>query len=176
MKRRELLILSLLLPLAACDRRTGGSAAVTLAPVPIQAGDECTVCGMLIRGQPGPKGEVFLRGAERPAKFCSTTDMFAYILQPEHSGRVAQAYVHDMAATDWNTPSDDAFVVASDAWFVVGHELSGGMGHTLASFREQAAAERFIANYGGRVLAFGDVTLAVLQAMNTAPTGHHGGR
>lgn len=175
MKRRDLLILSLLLPLAACDRRTGGNAAAVLAPVPIQVGDECAVCGMLVQGQPGPKGEVFLRGAERPAKFCSTTDMFAYLLQPEHNSRVAQAYVHDMGATSWEAPSDDAFVTASDAWFVVGHSLSGGMGHTLASFREKAAAERFAADYGGRVLPFGDVTLTVLRTMNSAPSGHHGG-
>ncbi len=39
----------------------GESEPETLAPpVPIMSGDSCHVCGMLISGHPGPKGEVFM--------------------------------------------------------------------------------------------------------------------
>ncbi|WP_303900912.1 nitrous oxide reductase accessory protein NosL [Thiohalomonas denitrificans] len=136
--------------------------AQTREPVPIEHGDECHVCGMIITNFPGPKGETFLRGSDRARKFCSTRDLFAFLLQPENATIVREIYVHDMAQTDWEHPEDTALIDARSAWYVVGHPLSGAMGPTLAPFAERADAEAFIAEHGGERLQFDEITLDVM--------------
>src|SRR5690606_8119875 len=101
---------------------------------PIVPGDECEVCGMLIDGFPGPKGQAFIRQRSAPLKFCSTVDLWSWMLQPEIEGVLEAAYVHDMTAVDWERPDDDRYVDARAAWYVAGHSQRGAMGPTLASF------------------------------------------
>ncbi|HEX5514388.1 MAG TPA: nitrous oxide reductase accessory protein NosL [Gammaproteobacteria bacterium] len=174
MTRRVLLLLFLLLPLLGCERAADVQAQA-LAPVPITADDECAVCGMSIHHHPGPKGQLFLAGSQQPAKFCSTVDLFVYALQPEYQERIAQAYVHDMSATDWQRPDDAAFIPANEAWFVVGHDQRGAMGPTLASFRDTGTAQAFIDQHGGRMLPYSAVTLEVLQELSQGGHGDHPG-
>ncbi len=134
----------------------------TLPPIAIEAGDECHVCGMIITRFPGPKGEAYGRGGSVPFKFCSTRDLFSFLLQPENQSRVTQVYVHDMGATDWEHPADSAFVDARAAWYVVDQPLTGAMGPTLASFSRKEAAQAFIQRHGGRLMRFDDITLEVV--------------
>lgn len=140
-----------------------GSDEVALAdPEPITDGDSCHVCGMLIKELPGPKGQAFMDREQNARKFCSTTDLFAFLLQPENERRISHAWVHDVAVTPWSAPADDAFILASEAYYVVEHERRGAMGHTLASFRERHHAEAFTDTYGGRVLTFEEIDLELL--------------
>lgn len=146
--------------LSGCERPAEESTAITLET--IAPGDECHVCGMMITGFPGPKAQAFVRNRERPFLFCSTVDLFAWWLQPENRSMVRAAYVHDMGATEWHQPSDDAFVPAEGSWYVAGHGLPGAMGPALASFRDRGEAEAFADRHGGRLLAFESVNLDVL--------------
>src|SRR5690554_712218 len=88
--------------LAGC----GGEEEVTVAcePRPFRDDDECAVCGMYIAHYPGPKAQACLRDG-RLLTFCSTSDMFVWLLQPDSVPQLRQAYVHDMGATDWERPS-----------------------------------------------------------------------
>lgn len=141
--------------LAACGDDPGPP--VAQAPVPIDEGDACHMCGMFIKHFPGPKGQCYVRGAEAPLKFCSTRDLFGFTTQPENEHTVQSVFVHDMAATDWAEPDDAAFVDGRLAHYVICHPLRGAMGPTFASFRERAAAEAFAAEHRGRILAFGEI-------------------
>ncbi|MCC5881032.1 MAG: nitrous oxide reductase accessory protein NosL [Halomonas sp.] len=168
------LAMTAVLMLAGC----GGSEDKPLAPAqPITDGDSCHVCGMLISDLPGPKGQVYLSRDDAVRKFCSTTDMFAFLLQPENENRLSHAWVHDVAVTPWSQPADDAFILASDAWYVAGHDQRGAMGHTLASFRERHHADAFSETHGGEVLAFSDIDLELLTELARADTSmqHNGG-
>lgn len=152
--------------------------AIALHPHPIGPHDECHLCGMTIREYPGPKGQVFLQGREIPAKFCSTTDLFAWLLQPESGAVVREVFVHNMGATDWDDPSDDHYTDARTAWYVVGHPLRGAMGATLAAFASRETAEAFAARYeGARLLAYSEVDLdtviRVSQGMDQRHRGEH---
>lgn len=142
-----------------CDREQ--NAPVTHGPEPIDAGDECHLCGMIITNFPGPKGEAVI-GKQHTLKFCSTRDLFAYLLQPESAAVVKEVYVHDMAATNWDTPADEAMVDAHDAWYVIGQPLKGAMGPTLASFLHQKDAQAFAARYGGTLSRFDEITLDII--------------
>ncbi|MDX5432934.1 MAG: nitrous oxide reductase accessory protein NosL [Halomonas sp.] len=173
MTRMTLTALLLAVLLAGC--RSDADTALA-PPQPVTDGDSCHVCGMLIAELPGPKGQVYLNRDETVRKFCSTADMFAFLLQPENEQRLSHAWVHDVAVTPWSRPADDAFVLASEAWYVAGHDRRGAMGHTLASFKERHHAEAFSDTHGGEVLAFGDIDLALLTELaRTDASMQHGG-
>jgi copper chaperone NosL len=131
----------------------------------IESGDECHLCGMIIGNFDGPKGQLFERGQKHTKKFCSTRDMFAYLLDPEHQHNIESVFVHDMAVTPWDKPEDDTYIDARKAWYVVGSDRKGAMGPTLASFSDQQAAETFAATYQGRLYRFEQLNLELISSM-----------
>lgn len=158
--RRLLLVLLVLAPIAAC--RAPGAAgrhAVDVAP-----GDLCAVCGMELAHSPGPRAQAWLAGHPRPVMFDSTRDFFAYVLQPENQSEVQELFVQDASRIDWWHPGRDAgsFIDARSALYVAWQPLPGSMGPTLAPFRTRVAAAAFAHAHGGAVLAFHQVTLAVV--------------
>lgn len=174
MFRSAIYLLTLLLMVSVysgCGKKE--AEAERLPPVAIEKGDECHVCGMIITRFPGPKGEVYTRNASIPKKFCSTRDLFSYLLQPEVQAAVTQAYVHDMGATEWEHPSDSAFVDAREAWYAVGHPMKGAMGATLASFKEREAAQRFVDKHGGKLLGYEAITMEVLNSLDDGGMESH---
>ena len=132
----------------------------------IERSDECHLCGMIINGFPGPKGQLYKRGNKQNMKFCSTRDMFAYLLDPEHQHAIQTVYVHDMATSPWDTPDDEFFINARTAWYVAGHERKGAMGPTLASFLNKDVAMTFAEQYGGKIYHFEDITQSLLQKIS----------
>jgi len=150
---------------AGCDNTADGgvsSKAFSQAVVAIESGDECHLCGMLIGGFPGPKGESYLRRDPQVKKFCSTRDMLSFYLQPENTHQTEAIFVHDMAVTPWDHPDDDVFINARKAWYVAGSDKMGAMGPTLASFSTKDSAQAFIEGNGGRLLPFDEITLSLL--------------
>lgn len=144
-------------------------------PIAIESGDECHLCGMVITGYPGPKGELFEGRKNNARKFCSTRDLMSWYLQPENKPNSKEIYVHDMNRSDWNSPNDDHMIDAKSAWFVVGSSMKGAMGPTLASFAQKEAADKFVTEHGGTVLGFEDITMEILNtgsAMNMGSMHH----
>lgn len=181
MFKKILLMTVLALGLAACGESE--QAQVNLDPVAIHSGDECHICGMIIQEWPGPKGEVIAAKSGQVMKFCSTNDMFSWVLQPENHHLNTAIYVHDMSQTPWDKPNDEHLIDARSAWYVVGSKKMG-MGATLASFATETAAIDFAKHEGGRVLTFAQITPEVLrevamqshehiQEVNEHLHGHH---
>lgn len=166
---RALAGLMLCLLLAACDKP--GQTAQNTAPVAFHRSDECHVCGMIISGFPGPKGEVVEQSGVK--KFCSTAEMLGWWLQPENHHGDAKLYVHDMGRSPWDAPDDAHLIDAKSAFYVVGTQLKGAMGVVLASFSDQQVAEKLAADQGGRVLRFGDIDQALLQQQSVMPPMTH---
>lgn len=139
-------------------------------PVAFHSADECHVCGMLITEWPGSKGQSINTQNGEVHKFCSTVDMFSWLLQPENKTLQAKIYVHDMAKTHWDQPEDEHLMDAREAWYVVGSGLIGAMGPSIASYSDRVAADQLAEKTGGRVLAFDQIGLEVLQEI--ARAGH----
>nr|WP_298413785.1 nitrous oxide reductase accessory protein NosL [uncultured Halomonas sp.] len=156
------LLLAILLGfvLTGCSEESEKTALAS--PQPITDGDACHVCGMTITNFPGPKGQAFMKNDPEALKFCSTMDLFAFLKQPENETQISHAYVHDIGKTTWEAPADDAYIRAVDAWYVIGHDQPGAMGHTLASFAEQDQAKKFSDEHGGEIIRFADVDLELL--------------
>lgn len=165
----------LALSLSGCQETTESQVAARQA-VAIESRDECHLCGMIISNFPGPKGQAYSRGDEEVKKFCSTRDLFAWMLDPEHSHRVEAVFVHDMAVTPWDHPDDETYIDARNAWYVIDHRRQGAMGPTLASFSSEADARAFADQYGGELLQFDEITLERLSQLTMADmhNGHQG--
>ncbi|MEQ5819665.1 nitrous oxide reductase accessory protein NosL [Halomonas sp. SCS19] len=155
----------LMLLLIGCN---DGTSDTTIGPAPIGDDDICHVCGMLIEAMPGPKGELALDGDSEVTKFCSAAEMLVFLLQPENVERLAHAWVHDMARTDWDHPGNGAFISAQEAWYVSGHSRPGGMGHPLATFATRSGAEAFQHEHGGIIERFDELEIDQLTHMSRA--------
>ena len=153
--RRQLLLFTAALPvvsLLGCGSEDE-TAAADCSPIELEDGHDCHLCGMTVVNHPGPKGQACLRDG-RTLTFCSTRDLLSWAWQPESGPAIATLFVHDLSRTGWDEPSDDAWTDAEQAVYVVGHNRRGAMGHSPASFSEQADADAFVTDHGGRVLAF----------------------
>lgn len=160
-----LLLILAFLALTACNE-SPSDLQLAQHVMTIERSDECHLCGMIITGFPGPKGQLYKRGNEQNMKFCSTRDMFAYLLDPEHQHAIQTIYVHDMAIALWNAPDDEFYIDGRTAWYAIGHSKKGAMGPTLASFSDKTIAETFIKEYGGKLYSFDEITQSLLVKMN----------
>jgi copper chaperone NosL len=116
-------------------------------------------CGMNVLEHPGPKGQILLAGWPEPVWFSSARDTFAYTLLPEEAKNIAAIYVSDMARADsWDNPGVENWIEARKASFVIGSRMRSGMGADEAvPFGDRVAAERFVAEHGGRIVGFAEV-------------------
>ena len=150
-----LALLAILLA-AAC-----GEDETAAAPPPVALTQDAIghYCGMALVEHDGPKGQILLRGSDRPVWFSSARDTIAFTMLSEESKAIRAVYVSDMArAESWTQPGATNWVEARSAHFVLGSDRRGGMGAEEAvPFSDKAAAERFAAEHGGRVLTFAEV-------------------
>jgi copper chaperone NosL len=124
-------------------------------------------CGMLLAEHAGPKGQILLEGRDDPVWFSSVRDTLTFLNLPEEPKTIAAVYVSDMAkAASWEQPGADNWMLAGDAFFVVGSSRQGGMGGTEAvPFSTEPAAQAFVQQYGGRIVRLDDATESVAAAV-----------
>lgn len=159
-----------------CERKETTGAAVTATPVALDTEAECAVCGMRVAGFPGPKAQLHLHigNQSKTLFFCSTRDFFAFVRQPEQSGRDHPAFVHDMSSTPWDQADSAPWVDARQASYVPSRKLTGAMGPTFASFASREAATQWMQSQGeNQVLLFSDVDLDAVSGVGQGQGAHH---
>lgn len=174
--RRTLLKLFSGLPLVgltvACSETEDQTAAC--APRPFHDDELCVLCGMTIVEYPGPKAQACVDDGTRNLGFCSTTDLFAWALQPENATRLRRAYVHDMEGQSWESPDDSLLMVAKQAHYVVGDPRIAAMGLTLVPFGDGQHAEahkQHLVDNGvedARILTYDEIDWDVLNELSSA--------
>jgi copper chaperone NosL len=139
--------------LAAC----GKEEAKVPDPVPISSDAIAHFCGMAVAEHPGPKGQAWLKGQNKPLWFAQVRDAVAFTLLPEEPKSVQVIWVNDMGKSkSWEQP--DAWVDAKKAHYVIGSSRTGGMDLPEAvPFSEEAAAKAFAGQYGGRVVTLSEI-------------------
>ncbi len=158
--------LALVLLLAACKEE------LVEMPSPVAMTDEALghFCMMTLSDMDGPKAQIHLQGVPDPIFFAQVRDGVAYLKEPEQTLPITAFYVSDMSfAPSWETPGIANWLPAEEAHFVVGAEVTGGMGAPeLAPFSKVEDAEAFAAERGGTVLPLADIPAgAVLGAVET---------
>ncbi len=98
-------VLGLLAALSAsgCDGKD--SAAEAPPPVALTAEAIGHYCGMALLEHEGPKGQILLRGSDRPVWFSSARDTIAFTMLAEEAKTLRAIYVSDMGrAESWDQP------------------------------------------------------------------------
>lgn len=144
------LTLGIALAMSACSK-----APIDDKPTSISRSDTCALDGMTLADFPGPKGQIVWADGQHDF-FCDTKEILAALIKPEQQRAMKGAWVQDMGKTDWDKPQD-AWIDAKAAFYVQGSKRHGSMGPTLASFAARSAADAFVAQYGGKVLAFAEI-------------------
>lgn len=148
--------LAIIVAVAGCQQGADGSPP---PPFELTADAVGTFCGMNLMEHSGPKGQIILKSRKAPVWFSSARDTIAFTLLPEEDKRIAAIYVSDMAkAPEWNQPGINNWTDARTAHYVVDSAARSGMGTAEAvPFSDRAAAGRFAAANGGRVVGFKDI-------------------
>lgn len=159
-----------LLALAACKTEEAA------APAPVQMTAEALshYCLMQIDEHPGPKAQVHLEGWPNPLFFAQVRDALAYVKGPERDAPIAAFYVNDMGApgATWDAPGTDNWVPGDAAHFVVGAQITGGMGAPeIVPFLDPDAARDFAAQNGGEVLTLDAIAPERVLAPVDMPVG-----
>jgi copper chaperone NosL len=120
----------------------------------------CPICEMKVgAGNLGPAAVVFKDG--KVVSLDGPGDFFRYVLSPAKYGFDA-ANIKAMYVTEHGTKS---FVDAKQAFYVLGSDVTGGMGPEAIPFSKKESAEKFQTEHHGKsVAAFSDVTLHDLKA------------
>lgn len=152
---RFFLLLIVMTALLACSKPVA-----PVAPQEITAGTSCSLDGMTLADFPGPKAQIHYAMGE-PDYFCDTVEMFSIYLKPEQKKRVTGIFTQDMGKSDWESPKAN-WIDAKQAFYVLGSKKMGSMGPTLAAFSIEQDANKFVKEFGGKVLAFNQVTLEMV--------------
>jgi copper chaperone NosL len=162
-----------LCPLAQGARRTAGAFLLGLAlagpaaaldlPSPGER-DTCPVCGMFVARYPDWIATVLYRDGHAH-HFDGAKDLYKYLLDMPRWAPGHRA--EDIAAIGVTEYYGVTRIDAREAWYVIGSDTLGPMGHELVPLATQAEAEEFLKDHKGtRLLRHGDVTPKLLEDLD----------
>jgi copper chaperone NosL len=143
---------------------TGIGLAVTIEPVKPAKKHKCPVCGMFVYKYPDWLAEIIFKDGSVDF-FDGAKDLFKYYFSPnkyspgKSKKNIAAIYVmeyYDMQLID-----------ARQAFFVLGSDVYGPMGHELIPFKTEEDARAFMFDHKGkRILRFAEITPAVIAKLD----------
>jgi copper chaperone NosL len=154
---RHLLAASLLLAGAA----SGGNAVQVPDP---GAKDTCPVCGMFVAKYPEWIATVLYKDGHAH-HFDGAKDLFKYLADlPRWAPGHAAEDIKTIAVTEYYGLTR---IDARSAWYVIGSDVLGPMGHELIPLATQADAEELLRDHQGvRILRFREVTPELLEGLD----------
>jgi nitrous oxide reductase accessory protein NosL len=126
--------------------------------------DTCPVCGMFVAPYPYWVASVLYRDG-KAVHFDGAKDCFKYLLDLKkyEPGR-SRSDVQAIGVTGYYATER---LDAAQAWYVIGSDVLGPMGHELVPHDTEAEAREFMADHRGRrVLRLAEVTSALLAALD----------
>jgi len=126
----------------------------------VKKDERCAVCGMFVAKYPAWIAKIRLaNGATR--SFDGVKDMLVFYFSPAEHG--ADAAVKDIMVKDYYTLQ---WIDGRKAFYVVGSDVYGPMGHEFIPFSSREAAESFAADHHGRqVLVFERIGRDLVESM-----------
>jgi nitrous oxide reductase accessory protein NosL len=126
--------------------------------------DTCPVCGMFVAKYPEWIATVLYEDGHAH-HFDGAKDLFKYLLDlpkwaPGHSAE-------DIASVGVTEYYGLARIDARGAWYVIGSDVLGPMGHELVPLATREDAEEFMSDHAGKhILRFDEVTLELLEDLD----------
>lgn len=145
------------------------SAYLTLADaddqsVEIKKTDRCPVCGMFVYKYPKWVARIVFQDGSSYF-YDGAKDMFKHIFDTGKytPGKTADK-IKSMYVTDYY---EVELIDAKGAFYVIGSDVLGPMGHELLPFKEEDAAKEFMEDHQGKsIIRFQDVTPVVIHSLD----------
>ena len=156
---KALLSLTLLVLLFGTNFSYGDEPIVT-----IQKTDRCPVCGMFVYKYPKWVAQIIFKDGSYYF-YDGAKDMFKHIFDTAKytPGKSADA-IKDIYVTDYY---EVELVNAKTAFFVIGSDVLGPMGHELLPFKDKESAQEFLEDHKGKsIIRFQDVTPAIIESLD----------
>ncbi|TCJ11634.1 nitrous oxide reductase accessory protein NosL [Parasulfuritortus cantonensis] len=131
-----------------------------LTPLMPGARDQCPVCGMLVSKYPNWVAAVRYRDGHAHF-FDGAKDMFKYLQAlPKYAPGHRATDIRDIQVTEFYGL---ARIDARKAFYVIGSDVLGPMGHEFVPLESRADAEEFMHDHRGkRILSFDQVVPAIV--------------
>lgn len=131
------------------------------APQDVPADSRCRVCGMFVARYPNWLAQVQSSNGE-VAYFDGVKDMMVFYFSPEKYGARA-ADIETVRVKDYYTLE---WLDATTAYYVVGSDVHGPMGHEFIPFANKEAAQSFLQDHHGTaVITFDEITSEKVESM-----------
>jgi len=152
--RRTALILILLAMLLPCSNTASAADKASGPPEKPTEKDKCPVCGMFVYKYPDWVSAVVPK-AGKTLYFDGAKDMFRFLRE------------NSSPATAWVTEYYGLKMIeAAKAFYVLGSDVYGPMGHELVPFATKEEAGEFMADHKGRrILTFHEVDAEILKEL-----------
>jgi copper chaperone NosL len=151
--------LALLLLLCTVNISLGDEPNVT-----IKKTDRCPVCGMFVYKYPKWVAQIVFK--DGTAYFYDgAKDMFKHIFDTaKYTPDESAVNIKDIYVTDYY---EVELIPAKTAFFVIGSDILGPMGHELLPFKDKESAQEFLEDHAGKtILHYEEVTPAIIESLD----------
>jgi len=123
----------------------------------------CTVCGMFVAKYPNWLAQIHYDNLEQTKFFDGVKDMMVFYFNPERYGGKSRETIRDIFVKDYYSLD---WLSAKEAFYVVGSDVYGPMGHELIPFATREAAESFSKDHHGKdILIFDNITPELIETL-----------
>lgn len=126
--------------------------------------DACPVCGMFVALYPDWAATVLYKDGHAH-HFDGAKDLFKYLLNlPKYAPGRSQDDIAAISVTEYYGVTR---IDARAAWYVIGSDVLGPMGHELVPLATQAEAQDFLKDHQGRrIVRFDEVNPVLLEQLD----------
>ncbi len=123
----------------------------------------CSVCGMFVAKYPNWLTQIHYDNLEQARFFDGVKDMMSFYFNPERYEGPPQKTIKDIYVKDYYSLN---WFLAKDAFYVVGSDVYGPMGHELIPFESKDAAESFSKDHHGKeIFTFDKITPELIDSL-----------
>jgi nitrous oxide reductase accessory protein NosL len=123
----------------------------------------CTVCGMFVAKYPNWLAQIQSADLAQTRFFDGPKDMMAFYFNPEKYGGPSREGIKDIFVKDYYTLN---WLPARAAFYVIGSDIYGPMGHELIPFASKEAAESFSKDHHGKeIITFEEITPELIESL-----------
>lgn len=130
-------------------------------PISVTKDEKCPVCGMFVYKYPVWATQIHSNNNNKPNhySFDGVKDMMKFYLEPKKYNQ-DNSKITKLLVTNYYTKEA---IDAKKAFFVIGSDVFGPMGHELIPFSTLNEAENFVADHDGKsIISFDKITIKML--------------
>lgn len=123
----------------------------------------CAVCGMFVAKYSNWLARIHYDDAEKVRFFDGVKDMMAFYFNPEQYNGAPREEIKEIQVKDYYSLQ---WLPAKEGLYVIGSDVYGPMGHELIPFSSRDGAENFMKDHHGKeILTFDKITPELIKSM-----------